>query len=114
MIDKVNEQLKKAMQPIEDLVSANTQALEKLASQQAELFTGLFEDSISFAQGATELRDLEGLVEAQKAYASEVQEKITTAAKDAYDVISEAQQKAGEVLQQAASDAQEAVSSLTK
>ena len=112
MIDKVNEQIQKSLQPVMELASANTQALERLTSQQSALLTSLFEDSVSFTQGVIELQDFDSLVQAQQAYAEEVQGKISAAAQDAYDVISGVQGKIGEVLQNVIAEAQQAIASM--
>lgn len=110
MIDEVNAQLQKSLQPMLELVSANTLALEQLVSQQSALLTRLFEDSVSFTQEVAESRGFDNLLQVQKAYTEEVQQKIAAAAKDIYQVISQAQEKTGQIFQNAVKDVQQVVS----
>ncbi len=109
MYDKVNEQFQKSLQPVTELVSINAKVLETLAQQQNSLFSSLLNQSVEFTSEVAEKKDLEGLVEAQKGYAEALQDKMTTAAKEAYDVITGAQEKAGDVMKSAIEDAQAAV-----
>jgi phasin family protein len=106
MFDQMNEQIQKSMKPVTELASFNAKALEQLASQQNALFSTLLNDGVSFSQGLSEQKDVNTLVEAQKAYVEGIQEKVVAAAKEAYDVISSAQEKAGEVLKTAVEEAQ--------
>ncbi|MCV6624827.1 MAG: phasin family protein [Cellvibrionaceae bacterium] len=111
MFEQVNEQIQKSLKPMSELASVNAKALEQLASQQNALFTGLLNDGVNFSQSLTEKQDVNAMVEAQKAYLEGVQEKIVAAAKETYDVISDAQEKAGEVLKVAAEEVQANVAS---
>ena len=114
MFDKVNEQIQKSLKPVTELASVNAKALEQLAKQQNALFTSLLNEGVAFTEGATETKDVKTLVEAQKQYAEGVQEKIVAAAKDAYEVISGAQERAGEVLKTTVEDAQATVTAAAK
>jgi len=114
MIDQMNEQLQKAMQPVTELATANAKALEQLASQQQALFSNLINASVSFSSSVADNKDVNSLVAAQKAYADGVQEQVVSAAKDAYEVITAAQTKAGEVMQTAMQESQAAVVKATK
>lgn len=111
MFDQMNEQLQKSLKPLTDLAAVNAKALEQLASQQSNLFSTLLNDGVEFTQGLSEKKDVNAVVEAKKTYLEGMQEKIVAATKESYDVISEAQEKAGEVLKVAAEDAQSAVAS---
>ncbi len=114
MFDKVNEQIQKSLKPVTELASVNAKALEQLAQQQNELFTNLLNGGVAFAEGATEQKDANSLVEAQREYAKGLQETVVAAAKDAYAVISSAQEKSGEVLKTAIADAQANVAAAAK
>lgn len=109
MFDQINEQIQKSLKPVTDLASLNAKILEQIATQQNALFTSLLNDGVSFSEGLSEKKDVNTLVEAQKAYAEGVQEKVVAAAKEAYDVISSAQEQAGEVLKTAVEEAQASV-----
>jgi phasin family protein len=105
MIDQMNEQLQKAMQPVTELAAANAKALELLVGQQQALFSNLMTASMSFSSSVTDNKDVNSLAAAQKTYAEGVQAQVVAAAKDAYEVISVAQAKAGEVVQAAMQEA---------
>lgn len=114
MFDKINEQIQKSLKPVTDLATVNAKALEQLAQQQNALFSSLLKDGVAFAEGASDQKDVKSLIEAQKNYAEGVQQKVVAAAKDAYEVISSAQEKAGEVLKTAVEDAQSTVADAAK
>ncbi len=101
------EQFQNAFKPVNALVAVNAKALEQLAQQQTALFTGLLNDGVAYAESLSGQKDVAGIVESQKAYAEGVQEKVVAAAKDAYTVLNETQEKAGEVLKGAFAQAQE-------
>ncbi len=113
MFDKIAEQFQNSFQPMGELVAINAKALEQLAKQQTTLFTGVLNDGVAYAEGLSGQKDIAGIVEAQKVYAEGVQEKVVTAAKDAYAVMAETQEKAGEILKGAFTQAKEAATAVT-
>ncbi len=114
MFDKVNEQIQKSLKPMTDLASVNASALQQLAEKQNALFSSLLNEGVAFAEGVSDKKDVNSLVEAQKAYMEGVQEKVVAAAKDAYEVLSSAQEQAGEVLKSAMDDVQSTVANVAK
>lgn len=107
MFDKMTEQFQNSFKPVSELVAINAAAMEKLANQQTALFTGVLNDSVAYAEGLANQQDISAVVEAQKSFAEGVQEKVVCAAKDAYEVMAETQEKAGELLKGAYTQAQE-------
>jgi phasin family protein len=114
MFDKMNEQLQNSMKPVTDLANLNAKALEQLATQQSTLFSTLMSGGMAFAQNSAEQKDVNTLMEAQKSYAQDVQETVLKAAKESYAVISETQEKSGELLKKAMEDAQASVAQAAK
>lgn len=106
MLDKINEQIQQSIKPVTEIASINVKALETLAEKQGEFFKYIMESSQSFATGATPGGDMNAMVDAQKAYAEELQKRIVAAAEDAYSVISTAQAKSGEILKSVVADTQ--------
>lgn len=98
MIDQLNEQLQASMQPVADLATLNMKALQDLATQQNALFTTLLNDGVEFVQNASSQKDVMGLMDMQKSYVEDLQSKVTSAAQDAYAVISETQKNAGVIM----------------
>jgi phasin family protein len=93
MFDQMTQQFEKSFAPVNELVNVNVKVAEQLAQQQAALFTGMLNDGVAHAQKLSAQKDVAAVVEAQKAYAEDVQEKVVTAAKDAYAVVTKAQEK---------------------
>ena len=83
MFDQLTQQFQNSFAPVNELVNVNVKAAEQLAQQQAALYNGMLN---------------EGVEHAQNPYAENVQEKVVAAAKDAYAVVTDAQEKAGELL----------------
>lgn len=98
MIEKFNEQLQTAMKPVTDIASLNMSTMQDLAEKQNALYSSLLTEGMSYVEKAAQQKDLMALAEAQKAYFETVQETVTDSAKSSYAVVSEAQQKAGELL----------------
>jgi phasin family protein len=97
MFNQSTEQFQNSFAPVTALVESNVKIIEKLAQQQAALFTGMLNDGVAHVQSLSTEKDINAVVEAQKAFAESAQEKVTAAAKDAYAVVTEAQEKAGEL-----------------
>ena len=98
MFDQLTQQFEKSFAPVNELVNVNVKAAEQLAQQQAALFTGMLNEGVAHAQKLSAQKDVSAVVEAQKVYAENFQEKVIAATKEAYNVVTEAQQKSGELL----------------
>lgn len=104
MFEQFNEQMKTAMKPVSDLAALNLTTMQDLAEKQNTLLSTLLSDSMAFVEKASQQKDVMSLAEAQKAYFEGFQETVTDAAKTNYTIISEAQQKAGEMMKGFAED----------
>ncbi len=98
MFEQLNEQLKESMKPFSELASLNMSTMQEVAEKQNALYTKLLNDGVSFAETAGQQKDITSLAEAQKSYLEGLQETVTESAKETYTLVSEAQQKAGEML----------------
>jgi phasin family protein len=107
MFDKITEQFENSLKPYSELVNINAKALEKLAQQNADLFTSNLKEGVAYAQELSAKKDMASVIETQKAFAENMQEKLTNAAKEAYSVLTAAQEQTGEVLKGAFAQAQE-------
>ena len=105
MIDKMNEQLEASMAPLKELTALNVATLQQLAEKQSALFSTLVSNGVTFAETAGQQKDVVSLAEAQKAYLEALQATVTDSAKEAYTVVSEAQQKAGSLLKTVSEEA---------
>jgi hypothetical protein len=98
MLDQMNEQLKETMKPVTELATLNMSTLQALAEKQNALFSTLLSGGVSFAENASQQKDVTSLAEAQKAYLEGLQQTVTEAAKETYTLVSGAQTKAGEMI----------------
>ena len=114
MFEQIAEQFPKPLQPVGKLIAINARTTEHLVRQQVNLFGDLVREGVGYAQDLTSQRDVSGVIEVQSNYVGMVQEKVTTAAKDVYEVLSENHEQSVDVLRaafsgQALSDSEESV-----
>ena len=98
MLEQMTEKFQTAMKPVTELATLNMNTMQQLAEKQNSLFSTLMSDGMSFVETASQQKDLMSLAEAQKAYLESMQEKMTESAKSSYTLITETQQKAGEMM----------------
>ncbi len=101
MFEKMVEQAQSAFKPMTDVFALNTEVMEKLAEKQAGYLSESMNDSINYAKELAEQKDLAGFYDLQKSYLDAVQSKMVSVAKESYELISEAQEKTGEMLKDA-------------
>ncbi len=104
MFDKINEQLEASTKPVNELASLSMATLQDLAEKQSALFSTLLSSSVSFVETAGQQKDVMSLAEAQKAYFESLQATLTDSAKEAYALVTGAQEKAGEVIKGASEE----------
>ncbi|MBU2978605.1 phasin family protein [Alteromonas sp. C1M14] len=97
MFEQMNEQMQTAMKPVTDLAALNMSTIQELAEKQNSLYKSLLSEGMSYFEKASQQKDLMSLAETNKAYVESMQETVADVAKSSYTVISEAQQKAGEM-----------------
>ncbi|WP_334027693.1 phasin family protein [Alteromonas sp. P256] len=100
MLEQMNEQLKESMKPVTELATLNMSTLQALAEKQNALFSTLLSSGVSFAETASQQKDVMSLAETQKAYLESLQETVTNSAKETYTLVSGAQAKAGEMMKE--------------
>lgn len=94
MFEQFSEQFQSAMKPANSLLAMNIQTFEKLTQHSTTLMSDLVNDTMTYTKGLSTHKDLNSYMEANKALAENLQEKITAAAKDTYTTLSEAQTQA--------------------
>lgn len=104
MFDKINEQLEASTKPVNELASLSMATLQDLAEKQSALFSTLLSSSVSFVETAGKQKDVMSLAEAQKAYLESLQATLTDSAKEAYALVTGAQEKASEVIKGASEE----------
>jgi phasin family protein len=98
MLDKFFEQTQNAMRPMNELASINTKAMEQLFDKQKALFNDMWNDGMNFAKELSSQKDFSGVYQTQKAYLESVQERLMSASTDAYEIFTNTQEKASDVL----------------
>ncbi|MEJ2419399.1 MAG: phasin family protein [Exilibacterium sp.] len=101
MYNKFVEQSQSFVKPLGELAALNVKAIEQLIEKQSALFSGVLNDGVTYAKDLAEQKDIAGVYNTQKAYFEGVQDKVVTVAKDVYSVVTEAQDKVGEVMKSA-------------
>ncbi|USE37971.1 phasin family protein [Endozoicomonas sp. SCSIO W0465] len=113
MFEQITEQYQKSMKPMSELADINAKVCEQLLQKQTGLITRMIKGYVNYAQSAGHPDDVSGVMEAQKAYVESLQDNIVTTAKDTYAVITEAQEKVGELMKDAFTEAKESVADVT-
>lgn len=106
MLDKFSEQMQQSFKPASELLAVNAKAMEKLAQKQTAFMTSVMSDSVAYTRNLTSQKDLNGFLKVQKTYADDLQEKLTSCARDSYAVMNEAQEQVGELFKDMFSQAQ--------
>lgn len=105
MFEQMTEQFQSALKPANSLLAVNIQTFEKLTQHNTALVTGMVNDTMSFTKSLSDKKDLNAFLEAQKSFLEDMQEKLTSATKETYGIVTEAQEQASEMLKEAWSSA---------
>ncbi|OUR61638.1 hypothetical protein A9Q74_08395 [Colwellia sp. 39_35_sub15_T18] len=94
------EQLSAAMKPFNSLVELNTKTVETLISKQTELLTTILNDSITQTKALSAQTDFSAAVESQKVFNEALQAKVTSSAKEAYDVVTKTSEEVSNLVKE--------------
>jgi len=108
LTEKFTKQMQDSFKPMTELLEINVKTIEALAQKQSEFFTTAVSQSKEFTQSLTGQKDLQAVFQAQKEYSEEFQSKLVEASKDAFSVITEAQDKATTIVKGAFASVKEA------
>lgn len=108
--EKFTQQMQDSFKPMTALLEINVKTIEAMAKKQAEFFTTAVSQSQAFTQSLTGEKDLQSVFQAQKEYSEEFQSKLVEASKDAFSVMTEAQDKATAIVNGAFASVGEATS----
>lgn len=101
MFDKIVEQTQSAVKPFSDLMALNAKAVEQVVEKQSAFITGVMNDSVNYAKQLSEQKDIAGFYQTQKTYMEGIQEKMVDTTKGVYSIMTDSQEKTGEVLKSA-------------
>lgn len=97
MYEKMFEQAQNAIKPMGELMAINAKIIEQSTEKQASFVKDWLSDSMAFAKELSSQKDYSGIYQTQKTYLEACQEKLIAASTEAYEVLSENQEKLSEV-----------------
>lgn len=98
MYTQFTAQVEDSVKPITELLKISVSATEQLARQQTEFFTAALNNNLAFTQSLLGQKEITGILNVQKEFGEDLQEKMVTATKEAYATVTEAQTKATEIM----------------
>jgi len=98
MYNKMTENLSSLMQPLNDLVSINVKMAEKLINTQASFLTSTLNEGAEHTKALAGEKDLQKVLEKQKTYSKDLQEKASAAVKDVLQVATDSSKEVAEIV----------------
>lgn len=108
MFEKITDQLQKMGQPAGELFTLSTETIKRVTETNANLVKGMLDDTLNFAREATNASKPAQFMELQKAYLESMQENLSAAAQAVFSELSNAQEKASELIKGSVEKAQTA------
>lgn len=99
MNNPIFQQSEQFFKPMADMMALNARTFEALAEKQTDLMSDVWNDGVNCARGISDKRDVESLYATQKDFWDTVNQKVSSTAKDSYALLTEAQEKMSELIQ---------------
>jgi hypothetical protein len=109
MNEKFAKEFKANLNTVAALVETNSGAAEKLFRQQAELANDLLKANVAHAVALIDCKDVKAVVEANKAWGQDVNDKVVATGKANMAVMEDVRGSAGELVQGLVKQAQSQV-----
>lgn len=93
------QQAEQFFKPISEIAALNARTFEALAEKQTSLMTGVWNDSINCAKELSDKRDVASFYSSQKSFWEGVNQKFSSTARDSYNLLTEAQEEMGKLVQ---------------
>lgn len=93
------QQAEQFFKPISEMVALNARTFEALAEKQTGLVSAMWNDSMSCARSMADSRDIESFFSTQNNYWEGVNQKFSSTARDSYNLLTEAQEEMGKLVQ---------------
>lgn len=107
MFEQISAKLQKSFKPAAELAAVNVKAMEQLAKSQADLLNVVINSNVEFIKELSTKKDIAGVLEIQKAYSDDLQEKLTAAAKQSFALLTDTQEQANSLMKGALTDAKD-------
>jgi len=98
MYNQMTENLSNLVKPLSDLVTINVKMAEKLINTQATFLTTTLNEGAEHTKALAGEKDLQKVLEKQKTYSKELQEKASAAVKDVLQVATESSKEVAEIV----------------
>ena len=99
MNEKLVKEFKNNLNSMAALMEVNSAAAEKLFKQQAELASDLMKANVAHATALVDCKDVKAVVEANKSWGQDVNEKLVATGKANLAVMEDVRGNAGELMQ---------------
>lgn len=99
MNERFFQQAEQFFKPMTEMMELNARTFEALAEKQTALMSDVWNDGLSYARNLSDKKDVESLYSSQKDYWESVNQKFNSTAQDAYKLLTETQEKWGEIMQ---------------
>lgn len=99
MNERLFQQAEQIFKPMTDMMALNAKTFEALAEKQTALMSDMWNDGLSYARNLSDKQDVESFYTSQKDYWETVNQKFNSTAQDAYKLLTEAQERMGELMQ---------------
>lgn len=93
MFTTIPEQFTTAMKPFNRLLEINTKSVERLITLQKTFLTAICWEIAAQTKTLSTQTDLGKVIEDQKYYSDQLQTKMSTSAKDAYEVVTKSSEE---------------------
>ncbi len=99
MNEKMVKDIKANMSSMMELAEMNSMAAEKLFKQQSSLVNDLFKANVAHAMTLIDCKDVKAVVEANKSWGQDVNDKVVAASKANIAVMEDVRGNAGDLVQ---------------
>jgi phasin family protein len=105
MFTTTSEQFATAMKPFNRLLEINTKSVVQLVNLQKTFITAICWEVAAQTKALSTQTDMGKVINDQKYYSDQLQTKVSTSAKDAYDVVSKSSEEVANLVEDAITDA---------
>ena len=103
------QQSEQFFKPMTDLMALNAKTFEALTEKQTGLMSDVWNDGVNYARHLSDKQDVESFYTSQKEFWEGMSQKFSNTAKDSYALLSEAQERMTELMQDSMGKAGDAV-----
>lgn len=99
MSNQFFQQTEHFFKPVTEMMALNARTFEALAGKQTGLMSDMWNDGLNYAKDLSDKRDVTSFYDSQKDFWEGVNNKVNSTACDSYEVLTEAQEEWGKLMQ---------------